>query len=142
MNFYDTWQSKQKLNCLICMWVISRKYLYIVLVIFPRSSWVTWATYRKSFPQQTVSNEFILPNIHECLDNMHCQIILNKIDVTNNSLYFRISNGKGWAGHIQKAAWWLFSYCDGVYCISNAMWICISGSRIRQVISYKDDANL
>ena len=85
-------------------------FIYKVLGLFPPSSWVTSATYLKSFLRQTVSNEFILPNIHEWL---HCQIILNKIDVTNNSLYFRISNGKGWAGHIQKAAWWLFSIVMG-----------------------------
>ena len=113
-------------------------FIYKVVVLFPPSSWVTSATYLKSFLRQTVSNDLILPNLHECVDKS----IFNTIDVTNKSLYFRISNGKSWAGHFQKAAWWLFSYSNGVYCISNAMWICISGGRIRQVISYKEYAHL
>ena len=55
-------------------------FIYKVVVLFPPSSWVTSATYLKSFLRQTVSNDLILPNLHECVDSFYdCQSIFNTI---------------------------------------------------------------
>ena len=44
-------------------------FIHKVFVLFLPSSWVTSATYLKSFLRQTVSNVFIVPDIHECVDS-------------------------------------------------------------------------
>ena len=51
-------------------------FIYKVVVLFPPSSWVTSATYLKSFLRQTVSNDLMLPNLHECVKVFSTQSML------------------------------------------------------------------